>query len=134
MKKALIRNRRFQKGQAFVEYVILIAVVALAAIFVLANFSDRLGDMVTGITNTLGGEVEVRLDNFGSTTLVSRKADPAKENPIVLKGSLDGPGFLRAAAINPAVSATPFGLGKGNECASVGYEAGKLRPGFPRPA
>ena len=85
-------------------------------------------------TNTVGGEVEVRLDNFGSTTLVSRKADPAKENPIVLKGSLDGPGFLRAVAINPAISATPFGLGKGNGCDSVGYEAEKLRPGFERPA
>ena len=58
--KAKIRNRKFrrQKGQAFVEYVILIAVVALAALFVLANFSDRLGDMVTGITNTLGGDAE----------------------------------------------------------------------------
>ncbi|MBR7103851.1 MAG: hypothetical protein IKC65_02815 [Lentisphaeria bacterium] len=56
--KAKIRNRRFrrQKGQAFVEYVILIAVVALAALFVLANFSDRLREMITGITVTLGGE------------------------------------------------------------------------------
>ena len=85
-------------------------------------------------TNSVGGEVEVRLDNFGSTTLVSRRIDPSKENPVILKGSLGSPGFLRAVAINPAISATPFGLGKGNGCDSVGYEAEKLRPGFPRPA
>ena len=49
-------RRRRQKGQAFVEYVILVAVIALAALFVLANFSDRLKDMINGITATLGGE------------------------------------------------------------------------------
>ena len=82
----------------------------------------------------VGGEVEVRLDNFGTKTIISRKVDPAKENPIILKGTLDEPGFLRAAAFNPGVAETPFGLGKGNECASVGYEPEKIRPGFPRPA
>ena len=52
------RGRRREKGQAFVEYVILIAVVALASIFVLAQFSDRLRDIVAGITNTLGGDAK----------------------------------------------------------------------------
>lgn len=33
-------------------------VVALAALFVLANFSDRLRSMVTGVTVTLGGEAD----------------------------------------------------------------------------
>ena len=62
--KAKIRNRKFrrQKGQAFVEYVILVAVIALAALFVLANFSDRLRDMITGITVTLGGEADSSAD------------------------------------------------------------------------
>ena len=83
--------------------------------------------------NGVGGEIEVRLDNFGDKTIVSRKVDPAKENPVVLKGTLDEPGFLRAVAVNPSISQTPFGLGKGNECASVGYDAEKIRPGFPRP-
>ena len=64
MKKATIRNRKRQKGQAFVEYVILIAVVALAALFVLANFSDRLRDMVTGVTKTLGGTSEKPEDSL----------------------------------------------------------------------
>ena len=55
-------RRRRQKGQAFVEYVILVAVIALAALFVLANFSDRLKDMITGITVTLGGEADSSAD------------------------------------------------------------------------
>lgn len=56
MKILYRKNRRRQRGQAFVEYVILVAVIALAALFVLANFSDRLRDMVNGITVSLGGE------------------------------------------------------------------------------
>ena len=51
-------KRRRQRGQAVLEYVILIVVVALAALFVLANFSDRLRSMVTGVTVTLGGEAD----------------------------------------------------------------------------
>ena len=82
----------------------------------------------------VGGEIEVRLDNFGDKTILSRKVDPAKENPVVLRGKLDEPGFLRAVALNPGIAQTPFSLGKGNECASVGYEVEKIRPGFPRPA
>ena len=63
MKKAMIRRRKREKGQACVEYVILIAIVALAAIFVLANFSDRLRDMVSGVTKTLGGTSETPKDS-----------------------------------------------------------------------
>lgn len=58
--KAKIRKhiRKNQRGQALVEYVILIAVVALAALFVLGAFSDRLREMIAGVTNTLGGEAD----------------------------------------------------------------------------
>jgi Flp pilus assembly pilin Flp len=52
----MIKRKRRQKGQAFIEYVILIVVIALAALFVLASFSDRLREMVTGVTVTLGGK------------------------------------------------------------------------------
>lgn len=62
--KAKKSSRKFrrQRGQAFVEYVILIAVIALAGLFVLANFSDRLREMITGITVTLGGEADSTAD------------------------------------------------------------------------
>lgn len=53
MKRRFIKR---QKGQAIVEYIILVVVIALAAFFVLAQFSDRLRDLITGTTRALGGE------------------------------------------------------------------------------
>lgn len=56
------RKRKGQRGQAVVEYIILVVVIALGALFVLANFSDRLRDMITGVTVTLGGEEDATAD------------------------------------------------------------------------
>lgn len=53
----MMKNKfRRQRGQALVEYVILVVVVALAALLVLTAFSDRLRDMITGVTVALGGQ------------------------------------------------------------------------------
>jgi Flp pilus assembly pilin Flp len=59
-KMAVINRKglRRQRGQAFVEYVILIALIALASIVVISQFSDRLRDIVAGVTNTLGGDAQ----------------------------------------------------------------------------
>ncbi len=48
--------RRRQKGQAVVEYVILVVVIALVAFFALSAFSTRIRDLITGATVALGGE------------------------------------------------------------------------------
>lgn len=58
-KRSIIRFKN-QKGQAVVEYVIIIVVVALAALLVLTAFSDRLRGMIAGVTNTLGGQAEAQ--------------------------------------------------------------------------
>ena len=84
-------------------------------------------------TNGFGGPVEVWLDNFGTNVLVRRTVCPEKGNPIVLRGTLTEPGFLRAVAMNPGSKTTFFGLGKGNVCASVGYEPEKIVQGLPCP-
>ena len=55
-------KKRIQRGQAIVEYIILVVIIALGALFVLANFSDRLRDMITGVTVTLGGEADATAD------------------------------------------------------------------------
>ena len=55
-------KKRIQRGQAIVEYIILVVIIALGALFVLANFSDRLRDMITGVTDTLGGEEDATAD------------------------------------------------------------------------
>jgi Flp pilus assembly pilin Flp len=56
--KMAIRKRK-QKGQAIMEYVIIIVVVALAALVVIGAFSDRIRALFAGATNTLGGEADV---------------------------------------------------------------------------
>ena len=43
------------KGQAVVEYIIIIVIVAIAALVVLGAFSDRLRTMIAGVTTSLGG-------------------------------------------------------------------------------
>lgn len=53
-----IRKRK-QKGQAIMEYVIIIVVVSLAALVVIGAFSDRIRALFAGATNTLGGDVSV---------------------------------------------------------------------------
>jgi len=52
-RKKIVRR---QHGQAIVEYVILVVVVALAALLVLTAFSDRIREMIAGVTNTLSNE------------------------------------------------------------------------------
>ena len=70
-----VLRRRREKGQAFVEYVILVAVIALAALFVLANYSDRLKEMITGITVTLGGEADETADTKSKDIIKNLKAE-----------------------------------------------------------
>lgn len=52
-----IKKRR-QKGQAIMEYVIIIVIVALAALVVIGAFSDRIRNLFAGVTNSLGGTAE----------------------------------------------------------------------------
>jgi Flp pilus assembly pilin Flp len=55
-----MRKRKVnQKGQAVVEYIIIIVIVAIAAFVVLGAFSDRLRTMIAGVTTTLGGTADV---------------------------------------------------------------------------
>ena len=56
MNKKLISLRKKAKGQAIVEYIIIIVIVALAALAVLGMFSDTIRDKITGATVTLGGK------------------------------------------------------------------------------
>lgn len=53
-----MRKRKNQKGQAIVEYIIIIVVVAIAGFAVLGLFSDRIRNLISGATNALGGEAE----------------------------------------------------------------------------
>ena len=59
MKQNLLKKfRKSQSGQAIVEYIIIVALVAIAAITVISLFSDRIREMFSGATEELGGETE----------------------------------------------------------------------------
>lgn len=59
MKQNLLKKfRKSQSGQAIVEYIIIVALVAIAAITVISLFSDRIREMFGGATEELGGESE----------------------------------------------------------------------------
>lgn len=59
MKQNLLKKfRKSQRGQAIVEYIIIVALVAIAAITVISLFSDRIREMFGGATEELGGESE----------------------------------------------------------------------------
>jgi len=75
-------------------------------------------------TKAVGGIVSVELDNFGPKNQLRRKVDLAKENPFVVRGRLNEPGFLLLTAT--AKDTKPF-------CWGVGYEPEKLEKGSPSP-
>ncbi len=52
----LIRRRKRQKGQAIVEYIILVVIVAIAALVLLGVFSERIQQLISGATTSIGGQ------------------------------------------------------------------------------
>ena len=54
MKKNHAKRFNKAKGQAIVEYIIIIVIVAVAAFVVLGAFSDRIRTMIAGVAATFG--------------------------------------------------------------------------------
>ncbi len=49
------RMQKNRKGQAIVEYIIIVVIVALGALTLMGMFSDTIQDKMAGVINTLGG-------------------------------------------------------------------------------
>ncbi len=58
--KLLKRVRRDQRGQGMTEYIIIVALIAIAAIGVVTIFGDNIRDLFASSTNALAGETQVR--------------------------------------------------------------------------
>jgi Flp pilus assembly pilin Flp len=50
------KKRKNSKGQAIVEYIIIIVIVAVAALTVMGIFSDRIRTIIAGVASTFGSE------------------------------------------------------------------------------
>jgi Flp pilus assembly pilin Flp len=51
-----LKLRKRQKGQAIVEYIIIVVIVAVAALAVMGIFSDRLREIIAGVATTFGAQ------------------------------------------------------------------------------
>ena len=98
----------------------------------------RLGeDAVVTITATNGageavrtGSVRVEWDNYGRRNLgVVKEWNFAEKNPLVVKGALDKPGFMRVRVQGKDSEGAWIGCQWG-----VGFEPEKIRPASERPA
>lgn len=56
------RSMKRQRGQALVEYIIIIVIVAIASLVLLGAFSDRIRTMIAGATNSLTNDNKVTVD------------------------------------------------------------------------
>lgn len=50
------RRLKKQRGQAIVEYIIIIVIVAVAALTVMGIFSDRIREIIAGVATTFGAD------------------------------------------------------------------------------
>ena len=71
-------KRRSSGGQAILEYIIIIALVAVAALTVLGLFGDRIRGLISSSTKAIGGETE---DNNKSSLEIMRDTKDG-EDPI----------------------------------------------------
>lgn len=55
-RKHYAMKRRSSGGQAILEYIIIIALVAVAALTVLGLFGDRIRELISGVTGAIGGK------------------------------------------------------------------------------
>jgi pilus assembly protein Flp/PilA len=58
VRRLLKRFRRDQRGQGMTEYIIIVALIAIAAIGVVTIFGDNIRDLFAGATNALAGETK----------------------------------------------------------------------------
>jgi Flp pilus assembly pilin Flp len=49
-------KRRSAGGQAILEYIIILALVAVTALTVLGLFGDRIRELISGVTGAIGGK------------------------------------------------------------------------------
>lgn len=59
--RARLRKLRNDSGQGMTEYIIIVALIAIAAIGVVTIFGDNIRDLFAGATNALSGDTAVKV-------------------------------------------------------------------------
>lgn len=68
MRKLLRKLRRDQRGQGMTEYIIIVALIAIAAIGVVTLFGDNIRNLFAGASDALAGKQKVTV---GTNTAAS---------------------------------------------------------------
>lgn len=69
-------KRRSAGGQAILEYIIIIALVAVAALTVLGLFGDRIRGLIASVTKSIGGDTsDVNTESGASLDNLKEAAD-----------------------------------------------------------
>ena len=68
-RKHYARKRRTSGGQAILEYIIVIALVAVAALTVLGLFGDRIRGLISSSTKAIGGDTKGEEDKNSLETM-----------------------------------------------------------------
>ena len=69
LKKATTGRKSRKQGQAMVEYIIIVVVVAIAALLIFGVFGDTIRAKMGGAVEELGGDVGNALDESGHEVL-----------------------------------------------------------------
>ena len=69
-------RRRSSGGQAILEYIIIIALVAVAALTVLGLFGDRIKGLISSSTKAIGGETEGKSESLENMRELGNGEDP----------------------------------------------------------
>lgn len=69
-RKRYATKRRSSGGQAILEYIIIVALVAVAALTVIGLFGDRIRQMFSSVITTLGGEKPSNIENDSGKTIL----------------------------------------------------------------
>jgi len=73
-RKHYAMKRRSAGGQAILEYIIIIALVAVAALTVFGLFGGRIRELISGATGAIGGNTD-EVQSGDSTTKVLQNMD-----------------------------------------------------------
>jgi Flp pilus assembly pilin Flp len=63
LRKLLRKIRRDQRGQGMTEYIIIVALIAIAAIGVVTLFGDNIRALFAGASDALAGEQKVQVQS-----------------------------------------------------------------------
>lgn len=70
-----MKNRRREKGQAMVEYIIIIVIVAVAALTIMGVFSDRIRQLISGAASSFGADNAADTYNESNAIDILRNMD-----------------------------------------------------------